>query len=427
MKDLKNSKYNIIIKQENGSLIYNTYSGAFGFIEGDYDLNDLLKTKDPLFSQLIEGGFIIRKDFDELNELKKIYYESRNDNKYLSITLLAREDCNFSCPYCFIYQRRPIKMNDEVYENCIKLIENKTNMLSHLKIQFFGGEPLLNHTKNIIFLEKINKLINSGVYKEFGLVTNGYLLDKSIFLDYLKRNVIFYQVTIDGSKNYHNKTRFTRNDKNTFDKIIKNIEDIKNVDGNFNFVIRVNFQSSDKEINKLISYFRDKFKNDKRFNFVFRPIMDFKTRKITDKIDICNEGEGKIKQMKYLLNFYRKDIIIYDERMVFLPKRIDSWCEAPKYNSFIIGADGVVFKCDVEISDKKFAVGVLKDNGEIELKENIYTSYDPYKDQNCLNCKLLPICQGGCIRSRIVNKEGCYYTLELIKQMMIEYHRMVSR
>jgi len=67
MKDLKNSKYNVIIKQEEGSLIYNTYSGAFGFIKGNYDLlDDLLKIDEPLFSQLLEGGFIIRKDFEAL-------------------------------------------------------------------------------------------------------------------------------------------------------------------------------------------------------------------------------------------------------------------------------------------------------------------------------------------------------------------------
>ena len=381
MKNYKMSRYNLIVRQEDGILIYNTYSGSFGFIEGNNDLNDLSRIDKSLFPELIDGGCIVEKYFDEFENLKKMYYESKIDNKYLSLTLLVSEDCNFSCPYCFIYQHRPIKMNDKVYNSVLKLIEKRANLLKHLKIQFFGGEPLLNHDKNISFLEKVNKIVRN-IYKEYGLVTNGYLLNKKYFLDYFNHNVIFYQLTLDGSKDFHNKTRFTESDKNTFDRLINNLEEIKTVKGNFNFVIRINFQSSDDKINELLRYLKNKFEKDKRFHLVFRPIVDFKTRKINTKIDICSEEEGKMRQIEYLLNFYSKDIVGYDEMIIFLPKRIDTWCESVKTNSYIIGADGLVFKCDVEIGSEKYALGFLKENGDIDLKDNIYEKYDPYKEKS---------------------------------------------
>lgn len=434
----KASKYNIFDYYDKGVLLYNTYSGAFVFVPQEIKekVSNILSLPyidnsefdKELITELFQGGFLVDSDFDETESLKESYYKFRKNENYLSIILLASENCNFSCPYCFIYKKRAIDMQDSVYESVIKLIEKRLSKINHLKIQFFGGEPLLNHKRNITFLKKVNSLLlGRSIYKEFGIVTNGYLLDKEIFKDYLNQEVRFYQVTLDGSKKYHNLTRFTHNDRNTFMKIIENIFRCQEVDENFNFVIRINFQKDDDKIDELIDYLKSRFYNDKRFNVVFRPVMDFKTHKIDEDISICSKIEGQVKQMNFLLNYYSNRIIDYDKHMIFLPKRISAWCEVQMFNSYIIGADGLIFKCDVEIGDVSFSIGGIDEDGNIKMEmDNYFLNYDTYKDEKCLKCKLLPICQGGCIRSRKIDTNYCYYNIGLIKDMMRKYHELLK-
>ena len=42
-----------------------------------------------------------------------------------------------------------------------------------------------------------------------------------------------------------------------------------------------------------------------------------------------------------------------------------------------------------------------------------------------MKCILLPICQGGCVRSRMVNKSSCFYNVKLIKYIMEKYSKIV--
>lgn len=438
MKKYRPSKYNIYTSNGKGLLLYNTYSGAFIFIEDKIknEVHNLINSQiikitdenEHLVNSLIEGGFLVEENFDEIGELNKFYQKNKINEGYLSLTLLSSEKCNFSCPYCFIYHRRPIIMEENIYNAILKLVEKRIKNLNHIKIQFFGGEPLLNHQKNIRFLGEVNKIISKkSIAREFGIVTNGYLLDEKVFKDYLNNGVRFFQVTIDGSRNYHNSTRFTKDDKNTFSTILNNIIKCKEVDNNFNFVIRVNFQENDNSIDDLISFLKENFYEDKRFNIVFRPVMDFKTRKISDNIKLCSDNTAKSLQIDFLLKYYSNKIISFDEHMVFLPKRIPSWCEVGMLNSYIIGGDGLVFKCDVEIGDERFAIGKIDYDGNITINQSHpYIWYDPYSDDKCIKCNLLPICQGGCLRSR-KNESNCYYNVDLIKEMMIKFHDLLKQ
>lgn len=91
--------------------------------------------------------------------------------------------------------------------------------LRNKNILLYGGEPLLAENRKII--EYILYEDKKRGYK-FKVITNGYDLDS--FIDLLSPKLINdIQITIDGTKDYHNKRRVHYKELPTFDKIIANI------------------------------------------------------------------------------------------------------------------------------------------------------------------------------------------------------------
>jgi len=428
----KESKYNIKVNIHNGFLIYNTFSGSFGYINSQIKNKVLIILKDPncnkyknIKSELIKEGFIIKKDFDELKIMEKQYDETKNNSKEISIVLLSSENCNFSCPYCFIGKKRGFNMDENVYTNVLKMIK-KNKKIEKIKVQFFGGEPLLNHKKNILFIDKLNKILaKNNIKKDLLMVTNGYLLNKEIFLSYFQRGCKYFQVTFDGYKESHNILRFIKNDTNTFEKIYNNLIEIKKIQGDFEIWLRINFTDSIKK-NEMFNFINLIKKDlDHRFKIYFRPIMDFGN--MTKNLSLCNINSAKNNMLEYMISFHKNfnsKILPYSDVVSdFLPSRIPIWCDAVKKNFFIIGADGLVFKCDVEAGNKEFAIGKIHNDGIIDIKKkNYYEYYSPYNKKECLECKFLPLCQGGCMHSK-KNERYCFFNMDYVKKIMVNFFR----
>ena len=98
-------------------------------------------------------------------------------------------------------------------------------------------------------------------------------------------------------------------------------------------------------------------------------------------------------------------------------------CSARNINSLVIGPEGELYKCWEEVGRKEYVVGNLADtsyNRELMLKYT--TGIDQLDDNKCVDCGLLPICDGGCPRVRMLNKyEGRHLeTCHLLKDGMDE-------
>lgn len=89
----KFSAYNIYLDEVMG-LIYNTYSQAISSFE-DF----VLKEED--IPDLVENGFIVRLETDELAEIK-VEYDSRElFSNELHLIIATTLDCQFRCFYCY--------------------------------------------------------------------------------------------------------------------------------------------------------------------------------------------------------------------------------------------------------------------------------------------------------------------------------------
>lgn len=143
-----------------------------------------------------------------------------------SITLNVTNNCNLSCSYCFEHNKSTHRdMMDP--KDAVEII--KTAYSSHyvnpkfgsFTINFFGGEPFLNWEamKAIVDYCSENKLeVN------YGITTNLTILTDEM-IDYVDKYNLHLLVSIDGTKEIHDKNR-----SNSFDKVYHNLQRLKERD-----------------------------------------------------------------------------------------------------------------------------------------------------------------------------------------------------
>ena len=126
-----------------------------------------------------------------------------------------------------------------------------------LYVTWFGGEPLIGMP---VIEELSRQLIELCEEKEItysaGIVTNGYLLTKENAERLKECQVGRVQITIDGPKEIHDVRRPLVNGNGTYDIIMKNIMDVKEV---LPISLRINVDYDNiAEANKVMNFLREK-------------------------------------------------------------------------------------------------------------------------------------------------------------------------
>jgi len=393
-----NGKY-VIFDDENHPFLKN--------FNEEFSRDDFIGFEDD-FEWLVENKFILEED---VNCFYEKYLLSFLKSRDLHLVLLpAGTSCNFKCKYCYQNHKDKFFTNKDI-KNVIELVNNSS--AKKIQLDFFGGEPLLNKKAIFEILDNIDKDLTAT------MTTNGYLLDFKTFEDLVKKGVKIFQITIDGYKELHDFLRPLNNKKGTFERIIKNLEDITNSKDNFNIIFRINFNEK-FDIDKFIKFIKTKkFFKDNRFMYLFRPIE-------SGWNESYNNVNCKINQtIKF--SFYQKILkegLIPADYMLF-SLNPNFYCPSGKENYFIITPGGILKKCTVALDNPKNFVGILK-NGEIILNENhnLWLENKLYPKEECKNCNLLTLCGGKmCPLNRITKSEiKCIdiknYQKEIIKNLV---------
>jgi len=103
--------------------------------------------------------------------------------------------------------------------------EELINKKREINISFWGGEPLLEWKllKEIVKYTESVLPFNVGV--QFGGTTNGMLLTSDKF-DFLDKHKIFFMVSLDGTKETHDKYRVQANGNGSHKYIMKNMKQV---------------------------------------------------------------------------------------------------------------------------------------------------------------------------------------------------------
>ncbi len=448
----KNSFYNFTNTVDNGDMvIYNSRTGAVAVVEKENRENILGilenpegKEEEEFFAPLKDNGFLVDAEEDEYDKVKKIYETEFNRKDNITVVLLPAEICNFTCEYCFVWNYGGQIMSRKVYENIKKYIYKQMEEAGDigkkfdLRISWFGGEPLLERETIKSYMKEIIDEFSDTCVVRSDMVTNGYYLTYELFQELLDLDVRQIQVTFDGAKEDHNRTRCLQNGQGTYDVIIKNLKEIVAKvpkTEKFSFAIRINFMKDTyKKIYGLIDELSDIFNGDKRFYIYCRPIYNFETKRDTISVlqdNIFSIEEGLKVQTDF--TFYILQKFDGNGRMRsindYLPMPTPHWCSNDNRHSIIVGAEGSVYVCDSLVGDESVANGKLLDDGTIEFKpeSEIWTTSifeSPSFAKHCKTCKCLPACMGSCRRERLQEKTDtpCLFTEKSIVETMKNYY-----
>ena len=96
--------------------------------------------------------------------------------------------------------------------------------------------------------------------------------------------------------------------------------------------------------------------------------------------------------------------------MAKYPYRIHGgYCTADRISGMVISSNGAIFKCwNFITADEKEAVGHLMGKGKNHYQFNFqkWMAHNVFENPECRNCKILPICMGGCPYENMKLKSG---------------------
>jgi uncharacterized protein len=359
----------------------------------------------PIQDILIKNGFIINDEIDEIGILEYKFLANFFRTDELNIVIVPTLKCNFKCPYCFEEGFKDNQSENKDYFNILKKFSNNNLMnKNRVHVTLFGGEPLLKRDEFFSYLDFISNLSKIYGYNlSVNLVTNGFLLNEDTVNRLLKYDCISIQVTIDGNKETHNKLRILKNNEETFDVIIRNfksaIHRAISVDSKSKFILRINLLNQDvDDIEPIFSQFsREEIE---RISVIFRPIY------ITGHFNTPNCNT--VFDLKKFYELAKKIGIQLCQSTYYLQH-----CESEGGNNFFyVTPDLKLWKCINNMSIGLANIGYIEENGNIMLNSvhmsKWYQKSNPFHDIQCLNCKYLPICFGGCVIHHIkTGKRKC--------------------
>lgn len=397
-----------------GVLLYNAFTSSLAAIEEDkyQTYIDFCKDGTPikdntLVEQLKLGGFLVEDGYDEKQELKLRILRSRFQTSSFGLTIAPTSDCNFRCVYCYEKdQLRPSYMSDEVMEKVVDLLRARAGAIKTFSVTWYGGEPLL--ALNVI--EKLSEqFINicdeNDVQYSAGIVTNGSLLKRATVEKLNALKVNFYQITVDGTRENHNRTRPFKGGGATYDIILDNIEECYDLLPTVSLRVNVD-KSSISAAEDIRSTLRARGIDGK-----VKPYLGKITNDNNDPAlsSVCFTGQEFTSS---LLDFWEADENKDELWLGKYPTVKGNYCGADSQSSFVVDSDGLLYKCWSDIGKTGCAVGCILTGGQLNHEVTYrYMAFDPTEDPDCSECKYLPLCAGGCPYQRNAgHREECCTT-----------------
>lgn len=397
-KIMKWSIYNISDQtKEDKTLLYNYFTDKIIVLLPElynivkkYDSNaDEIKNIHPeLFSILCDNGFIVDNQVDEATEAEKRILKELSSKSTMHLTINPTLDCNLRCWYCYEEHTHNCYMTRKTMDSVVNFVKSKTcsKELKTICLSLFGGEPLLKAEK--IALPLINEIKDVCTKREKTLIvhftTNGVLLSKRIADLLASTNLdIHFQIPFDGGQVFHDKTKYTKNGKGTYQLIIKNIKYA--LSKGFSFTIRCNYTNENIDsYYELVDEINNMTPEKGKVKFFLQKVWQ---EKQTDELK-----EKAIRLKTYITG--------KDSTVKLTEKEVLKHCYGDFYSSAVINYNGDVFKCTARKFNTSDRIGILEEDGHISKTEKAKLYDMKGFVRRCHTCRLLPVCT-ICVQNRI--------------------------
>jgi len=394
--------------KEIDNILTNTLTNNKGF-------DDKLREKIEYLTRL---NIIIDDYIDEALMAKFLINRWKYTTGVFSLFISYTSACNLSCRYCYQdNSKNSSYLSEKKWNILYDFIESKISRddTKSLSIALFGGEPLLNYKVLLKSVKDIKSLEHIGVSSDITLITNGTLLNKNI-AEELFPYMDAFQITIDGTKESHDRLRPYKNGFGTYDVILSNL--IENLEELENKVqIRSNIDESNyQDVIKLLDELSSLGLQDRIRSY--------------DAVAIyASQKMVKSKGFEHLITPNKVKLVI--EVLKYATKKgfkiskgfVNALCIGSLMNGFAVDENLNIYKCPgfyYDIPD-----GYIDHNGKLIITNNRFYKF-VLEESACFGtCEFAPICYGGCKWMRGSKKIHCPkpvfipYLSELIKYYAI--------
>jgi uncharacterized protein len=416
-----------------GYIIFNTFSNSLVYIDDELmnvisnihelDLSRFDERSRIYIEKLKKMGFLREYDADELKVVAYRFNKLKFSGRSAGFTILTTYDCNFACVYCYQGKMKEnAYMTNEIVTLTLKFMKDivSKNNVNNVDLTFYGGEPLLNLRAIRDISEDLEHYCKvNGISPNFSIITNGYLMTKSVTKELLKYPFTSVQVTLDGLREVHDRRRPLKSGGGTFDKIVENL--VNYID-EVNTNVRVNIDKDNiDEVPEFLAFLIDSGLANKISLSFSRttPGMRCKDRaaRFFDELSFAE------KYLKLVNEADNLGLNVVDENLSSLT------CGLYFGESYVIDPYGKLFKCWDFVGLDELSVGSIQEG----FNKNFYDwmERDPLKFNKCAVCVYLPNCYGGCAAKAYylkgtIHSDHCEYRYyifqDLLKRYVIKKH-----
>lgn len=423
-------KYRVVYSTRTSKVLLLSNKVVHQLIEGDFS-----RLSKEIMVQLVASEMLVDKHENELETIINLNNQAIEKSRSLYYVIQPTAACQMGCAYCGQAHSKK-NLNNAFHPRILQRLEGKLMMnpdYRRMDIGWFGSEPLLGykHIKELSpKLIDLAKKYNCSYHAK--MVTNGMSLKKNVFLTLVKLGVERFEITLDGTAEYHDARRHTKDGKKTFDIIFKNLKEIFSLPDYESYgadiVIRCNVDSTNHQgVEDLIDLLVEHNMHKKIAKFYVAPIHSWGND--AHKLSLEKQAFAQ-REIEWFLTLMKKGFPV--GLMPDQAQRIV--CMAVKKDAEIIDAFGNVYNC----TEIPYVPGYEKSDyllGNIRFPdETIAEKHDPLVNWNqdvldnkfpCSSCRILPICGGSCPKQWHENNSPCPSIKYNIEERMLLYANQI--
>lgn len=214
---------NVFLSNEVGEFLYLSFADFQKFV------NHQLSSEEESYKNLKSKQIIADANIDQVIDMLATKYRTKKHflTEFTSLHMIvASLRCNSNCSYCQVSKKDLCDISFDLSKKTAKKIIERIfeSPSQNIKIEFQGGEPLLNFEIVKYIIEKSEW---TNIFKkknlEFVICTNLTLIDEKM-LKWLKGHKVYISTSIDGPKELHNINRPLHDAENSYDLVTEKIK-----------------------------------------------------------------------------------------------------------------------------------------------------------------------------------------------------------
>lgn len=325
----------------------------------------------------------------------------------------ASGSCNMRCRYCF-YADELCNRETALYgvmsaETSHALIDRAFAYADdEVSFAFQGGEPTLAglaYFRDFVqYIEE--KKAEKKLRVHYALQTNGLCLDEE-WARFFAENHFLIGVSLDGTKDIHDKYRIDASGEGTFDRISHSLRLLEENGVDFNILTVVTGDSA-RKAKKVYRFFRDSGWEYQQYIECLDPLGEEPGQheySLTPKKyesflkNLFDAWYTDVRSGKHSYNRYFENLLFMMAGQPPESCNMRGICG----RQWVIEADGGVYPCDFYVLDEWLLGNVRTDSFEEMDKKRAELGFiekSCFIPEECKTCKWYPLCRNGCRRLR---------------------------